>query len=157
MLKKKKNFMKITQEGLDSINKELSKLLDIDRPKAVKILARARDMGDLSENSAYTSAREQLNFIDNRINELQQLSKEAKIVEKTIGNTVVGLGSAVEVEVNGKKQKYLIVSNVESDISHGKMSDTSPIGKALLGKKVGDMVEVKIPAGIVNYTIVAIM
>jgi transcription elongation factor GreA len=113
-------------------------------------------MGDLKENSGYQAAREELGELDGRILEVQYILKNAEIVTTAISDTTISLGKKVEVDVNGTKSIISIVGEFESDPMNGKLSSTSPIGVALLGKKVGDSVEVTTPVGIKIYKIVSI-
>ncbi|MCX6732262.1 MAG: transcription elongation factor GreA [Candidatus Roizmanbacteria bacterium] len=119
-------------------------------------MQKARSMGDLKENSGYQSAREELGELDGRILEVQYILNNAEIVTTAISDTVISLGKKVEVDVNGAKKYISIVGEFESDPMNGKLSTTSPIGSTLLGKKVGDKVEVTTPGGKVPYIILSI-
>lgn len=132
---------------------ELAQLTDEKRPTAVARVARAREFGDLSENAEYQAAREELNFIDGRIEELQNIVSRAKVVADRVSNKTVGLGCKVTVASNGISHLYHVVGEWEANPAEKKISHDSPLGKALLGKKVGDRVEVEAPAGMVVYTI----
>lgn len=147
--------MPFTAPGLEQLKKELSDLVDVKRPQLVDRLSFARSQGDLSENSDYQSAKEELAFTDGRISELEELVKNAKIVNPAIG-TDVDFGNSVTVEVNGTKVVFQIVGEWEANPSQKKISHTSPLGSSLLGKKVGEKVEVEAPAGKILYTIVNI-
>lgn len=149
------NNIKVTQAGLDALKKELDTLLNVKRPKLVDRLSNARSEGDLSENSDYQSAREELEFLDGRIDEIQEVVKNAK-VEDSSKNGGVGVGAKVTLKVNGADHVFQIVGEWEADPVNKKISHTSPLGMALVGKKVGDEVEVEAPAGKVNYKIIAI-
>jgi len=144
---------KVSKEGLEKMNQELAELKDGKRKKAVQRLATARGMGDLSENSEYTSAREELNLIDARIAEIDEILRHIEVVNHSSDRSVVKLGDTVTVKVGGKQERFTIVGELEADIIHGKISDSSPIGKALLGAQAGAKVVVKIPAGEIEYTI----
>jgi transcription elongation factor GreA len=115
-------------------------------------------MGDLSENAEYVAAREELSFIDGRIDELEELIKQAVPIQEshTKGNHVVKLGSTVTVHIKGKKEVFTVVGEWEADPKDKKISHESPLGKALIGKKVGEKVEVEAPAGQLAYTIVSV-
>lgn len=150
-----KNNVKLTAEGLNTLKVELGELRDVKRPKLVDRLANARSQGDLSENSDYQSAREELEFLDGRIDELEEVIKKASVTSsaKTGG---VDVGTKVTVKVNGGKVVFSIVGEWEADPSNKKISHESPLGKALVGKNIGDSVEVEAPAGKIQYEIVAI-
>lgn len=143
-----------TKQGVDGLNKELSGI-QVQRVEAVKNLQTAREMGDLSENAAYKVARSKLSSIDRRIRQIKIILAQAKIVEKK-ENDLVNIGSFVTILNEGEYQTFEIVGGYESDISQNKISFYSPIGKALMNKKVNDVVIIKIPAGEVAYKIVKI-
>lgn len=147
--------MLITQGGLDQLKSELSRIQEVRRPTLVERLALARSMGDLSENSDYQSAREDLTFMDGRISELEELIKTAQVV-KPSQNNLVEIGHSVTVKVNSLDAVFHIVGEWEADPKQYKISHSSPLGQALVGKKVGDKVEVAAPAGKLVYTLVAI-
>lgn len=149
------NTVLITQTGLDQLRRELDELTTNRRPQLVDRLALARSMGDLSENSDYQQAKEELSFTDGRISELEELVRNAKVVTPARSDAV-GLGHSVTVKVNSDQMVYQIVGEWEANPAKLKISHSSPLGQALLGKKVGDKVEVAAPAGKLVYTIVAI-
>ena len=125
----------LTQEGFDEIKEELQKLKDKE-PQAVDRVQKAREHGDLSENSEYHAAREDLAFIQGRIDELEELVNRAKIIEATKSNGVVNLGCKVTVHnEKGNEITYVIVGEYEADPMKRKISPDSPLGKALMGKK----------------------
>jgi len=148
--------VQLTKDGYEKIQQELKNLIEKKRPYAVDRLKKARDMGDLSENSEYHAAKEGLTFVEGRIQEIEIILKLAEVIHNHNGNHQVDIGVAVTVDVNGKQELFHIVGEFEADPLHKKLSHTSPIGKALMGKKVGDWVEVKIPAGKIKYKIVEI-
>jgi transcription elongation factor GreA len=148
--------IQLTQDGFNNLQEELKELQTVKRPNTVDRLQKARSMGDLKENSGYQAAREELGELDGRILEVQYILKNAEIVTTAISDTTISLGKKVEVDVNGTKSIISIVGEFESDPMNGKLSSTSPIGVALLGKKVGDSVEVTTPVGIKIYKIVSI-
>jgi len=148
--------IQLTKTGFEKLKQELEELKTKTREEVLKRLNQARSMGDLSENSAYSSAKEELNLVEGRIAELEEILKNAKIVEEVQDKTTVQLGSSVVVEINGKKEKFEIVGEFEADPLNKKLSHTSPIGKALFGKKIGEWVEVEVPAGKIRYKIVEI-
>ncbi|MFN4212494.1 MAG: transcription elongation factor GreA [Microgenomates group bacterium] len=147
--------VQLTKEGYNNLQNELKELIEIKKPKAVERLQKARSMGDLSENSEYTAAKEELAFVEGRIQEIEEILKEAQIIENQ-QKGIVDVGVKVTVQVNGKKEEFHIVGEFEADPMNKKLSHNSPIGKALLGKRVGDWVEVEIPAGKIKYKIVDI-
>ena len=153
-----KNNIKLTKQGLDALRSELEELRDVKRPKIVERLANARSQGDLSENSDYQSAKEELEFLDGRIDELEEVVKTASVVSgnRRAENGGVSLGTKVTVKINGTETVFDIVGEWEADPINKKISHESPLGVALLGKKVGDKVEVEAPAGKLQYEILAI-
>ena len=146
----------LTKTGFEKLKQELEELKTKKKEEVLTRLNQARSMGDLSENSAYSSAKEELNLVEGRIFELEEILKNAQIVEENQDKTTVQLGSSVVVEINGKKEKFEIVGEFEADPLTKKISHTSPIGKALVGKKIGEWVEVDVPAGKIRYRIVEI-
>lgn len=146
----------LTQEGFDTLKKEYEELTKVKKPYAVERLHKARSMGDLSENSEYTAAKEELAFVDGRILEIEEILKNVEIVENHLSSNKIELGTSVTVEVNGKKELFQIVGEFEADPMSKKLSHTSPIGQALLGKKRGEWIEVEVPAGKIKYKIVEI-
>lgn len=145
----------ITKEGLSELKKEYEELVNKKRLEAVTRLSNARGQGDLSENSEYAAAKQDLAFIDGRIAELEMVIGEARV----IGNhsrAKVDVGCKVTLHVNGKKDTYTIVGEWEADPSAKKISHSSPLGKALLGKKVGEKVEVEAPVGKIVYKVLHI-
>lgn len=145
----------ITQNGLNELKNELSDLQNTKRPALVERLSIARSMGDLSENSDYISAKEELSFMDSRIEELESLIFNAK-VEVPSDNVAVSFGHTVKVKINSSEAAFQIVGEPEADPSKRKISHSSPLGLALMGKKVGDLVEVDAPVGKISYNIVSI-
>ncbi|PIQ73009.1 transcription elongation factor GreA [Candidatus Roizmanbacteria bacterium CG_4_8_14_3_um_filter_36_10] len=146
----------LTKEGFENLKKELDDLLTIKRPRAIERLHKARSMGDLSENSEYNAAKEGLAFVERRVQEIEEIIKMAQVVENHNHQNQVEIGSSVTVEVDGKKEMFQVVGEFEADPFKKKLSHTSPIGQALTGKKVGDWVEVEVPAGKIKYKIVEI-
>lgn len=146
----------LTKEGLDELKKEHEELTKVKRPDVLERVSQARSMGDLSENAEYVAAREELSFIDGRIDELEELTKQAVLIQETHSKGQVKLGSTVTVNIKGKKEVFTVVGEWEADPHEKKISHESPLGKALLGKKVGEKVEVEAPAGIVIYTIASV-
>ena len=153
----KQKFVQVTKMGLDALKKELEELVDIKRPKLVERLEHARQEGDLSENSDYINAREELEFLDGRIDELKEVVENAQVVKgNKAQSSHVDIGATVVVEVNGKKHEFIIVGEWEADPMQKKISHESPLGKQLVGKKVGQIAEVEAPAGKIAYKIIEI-
>jgi len=149
----------MTQEGYDKMVAQLRKMETIDRPAASAAIAEARDKGDLSENSEYEAAKEAQAMLEMKINNLKTTIAEAKIIDASrIRTDVVQILSTVEMKntKNGMVMKYTIVSESEANLREGKISSTTPIAQGLLGKKVGDIVDVKIPQGTVSLEILSI-
>lgn len=144
----------MTQAGYDALVQELTELKDVKIPVATDRLALARSHGDLSENSEYHAAKEDLAMLQGRVEELEVLLQRAQIVQPQ-KNGSVNLGSQVVVEVNGKDGHHIfhIVGEFEADPAQKKISEKSPLGRALLGKKIGESVEVEVPAGKVVYIV----
>lgn len=150
-------MIKVTKEGFEALKKELSELVDEKRPKVVERLSRARGEGDLSENSDYINAKDELEFLDGRIEELQEVIKNAQVVKTNGGKKgLIGLGTKVVVKHNNAKLTFHIVGEWEADPVAKKISHTSPLGVALVGKKVGEKAEVDAPAGKVVYQILEV-
>lgn len=150
----------LTAEGLQDLQKEHDELTKVKRPEILERLSDARNQGDLSENAEYVAAREELSFIDGRIEEVEELLKQATVIKedehKSGKNAVVALGSTVTLHVSGKKEEFTVVGEWEADPTEKKISHESPLGKALLGKTIGDKFEVDAPAGKISYTVVSI-
>ncbi len=151
-----KNNIQLTKKGFEALKNELGDLVEIKRPTMVDRLSNARQQGDLAENSDYQNAKDELEFLDGRIDELKEVIKNAVIVNGSNSKISVGLGTVVTVKTNGSKHVFNIVGEWEANPVAKKISHTSPLGQALLGKKVGDKVEVEAPAGKVIYQIVSI-
>lgn len=145
----------LTKEGLEELKKELENLLGVKRPELVIRLAEARSQGDLAENSEYTAAKQDLAFVDGRIAELELIIHEAKVVVNH-SRKAVDVGCQVTLHIGKKKEVYTIVGEWEADPMQKKISHSSPLGKALIGKRVGEAVEVEAPAGKITYKIIQI-
>ena len=149
----------MSQEGYDNLIAELKRLEGIERPKASAAIAEARDKGDLSENSEYEAAKEAQAHLESKINQLKQAISEAKIVDTSrLSADSVQILSKVEMTnmANKARMTYTIASPHEANLREGKISIKSPIAKAILNKKVGDIVEVTVPAGILRLRIESI-
>ena len=146
----------ITVSGLQNLKAELEDLKNIQRPKIVEAIAEARSHGDLKENAEYHAAREKQSFIEGRVAEIESTIAQAEIIDVSkLSGTVVKFGATVSI-VNlddNKDSKYQLVGEVEADIEQKKISVTSPIARALIGKKKGDYIEVSTPKGVTSYEI----
>ena len=148
-----------TEEGLQKLRAELDKLRDIERPKASQAIAEARDKGDLSENAEYDAAKEAQGMLEMQIAKLENTLANARIInESELDTSKVLVLSTVEVKnkANGTQMKYTLVAQSEADLKSGKISVDSPIGKGLLGKKVGDLAIIAVPNGSIELEIVSI-
>ena len=148
-----------TEEGLKKLRDELNKLKDIERPKASQAIAEARDKGDLSENAEYDAAKEAQGMLEMQIAKLENTLANAKIINETeLDNSRVLVLSNVEVKnkANSLVMKYKLVAQSEADLKSGKISVESPIGKGLLGKKVGEIAKISVPSGSIELEIVSI-
>ena len=143
----------MTQEGYDTLVARLRQMETIERPAASAAIAEARDKGDLSENSEYEAAKEAQAILEMKINELKATIASAKILDTShLKGDIVQILSTVEMKnvKNGAMMKYTVVSESEANLREGKISSTTPIAQGLLGKKVGDVVDVKIPQGTIQ-------
>lgn len=148
--------IQLTLEGLEELKSELKELKEVKLPKVIARVSSAREQGDLSENADYHSAKEEQNFVETRISEIEDIVSRAEVVKDGKDKSRVSIGSRVEVSLKGKSSKtftYEIVGEFEADPEEGKVSSVSPLGKALLGKKKGESASVKAPAGEVIYQI----
>ncbi len=150
----------LTKEGLEELKKEYKELTTVKRPDVVERVSQARNLGDLSENAEYVAAREELSFIDGRIDELEELQKRAILIHNDTGRAdgkkTIRLGSRVTLHAKGKKEEFIVVGEWEADPMEKKISHQSPLGKALIGKKIGEKVEVQAPVGKIIYTIASV-
>lgn len=149
-----KKHYQITIEGKQELEAELVELKSRRGAVAEKI-SEARDFGDLSENAEYDAAREEQGLLETRIAEIEEIINNADIIKAT-SKSAVGLGSRVELKTGAKKVQYIIVGPVEANPLEGKISNESPIGMALYGKKVDDKVTIATPKGDISYTIVSV-
>lgn len=145
----------LTKEGLAELKEELEGLVNVKRPQVAKRIKDAREMGDISENAEYDSARQEQAFVEGRIAELEEIIKNAKVSEKNSDGEVI-VGAMVTVHIDGDEETFHIVGAPEADPIKKKISHESPLGAALLGKKVGDKIEVEAPIGSLTYTILKI-
>ncbi len=154
--------MKVTyyrEEGLENLKKELDHLIRVERPSLSKQIAEARDKGDLSENAEYHAAKEAQGMLELKISKLQELVRNARIIDESkLDASKVLLLSTVVIKnlKNGTEMKYTLVPEQEADMKAAKISVTSPIAKGLLGKEVGDTANIKVPAGTIPFKIIEI-
>lgn len=149
----------MTAEGLDKLKDELAHLESVERPKISRMIGEARDKGDLSENAEYDAAKEAQGMLEAKIAQLKNLVARARIIdESTIGTDEVRIMNKVTIK-NLKTKKdmtYTLVSESEADLRSGKIAINSPIGQGLLGKKVGDKVDIEVPSGVVSFEVIEI-
>lgn len=143
----------VTPEGLKKIKDEYKDLVETKRSQIAERIQSAREMGDLSENAAYHTAKEDQSFLEGRILELKQILKHAKIIEQSGEKDLVTIGSKVILHLEEDEETFWIVGALEADPASNKISHESPLGQALIGKKVGDIVEVEAPMGSIKYKI----
>lgn len=149
--------VQMTPLGYRQLVEELEQLEKNKRPEAIERLSKARDFGDLSENAEYHSAKEALSTLEGRIEELKDILTRVIVIDvQKEGLDMIGLGSVVHIEVNDTKHEFTIVGEWEADPAAKKISHESPLGKALMGKKVGESVEVEAPSGKIIYAIKSI-
>ncbi len=153
-----KSAVLLTPEGHAKLESELEHLVNVRRPEVAAMIKDAKEDGDLRENAAYDEAKEQQGFIEGRIQELEDLLRRAEIIAREEGSEVVVLGSKVTIEEKGEpKEVYSIVGSAEADPIKGKISNVSPLGAALMGKRAGDRVQYKAPNGIqMDFKIVSV-
>jgi len=145
-----------SQEGIETIKKELQELKTKKRQEIAARLQEAKDLGDLSENAEYFEAKEAQSLNENRIIELEKLLKNAVVIETSSEEDIVRVGSTIEVKSNNGPETFNIVGSAEAKPQEGKISNESPLGRAFLGRKIGDEIEVKSPNGITKYKIIKI-
>lgn len=145
----------LSAEGLAKARAELHDLTVVTRPEVIARVASARQLGDLRENAEYQSAREEQSFLEGRVATLESMLRNARVIEAT-GAPEVSLGSHVVVESDGETRTFELVGSTEADPVAGRISDRSPVGNALMGKRAGDSVTVRLPAGEVSYRILEV-
>lgn len=143
----------LTPAGAQALKEELKQLKETKRPEVIERIKRAKEFGDLSENAEYQTAKEDQSFIEGRIQEVEAMLKSAKLVEKNINTTTIGLGSSIALMIEGDTIEYEIVGPTEGDLEQNKISSESPVGKALIGRKKGDKVTVSAPGGEIEYIV----
>ena len=148
-----------TAEGLKKLRDELSQLKDIERPKASQAIGEARDKGDLSENAEYDAAKEAQGMLEMKISKMEEILSGARVIyESQLDTSKVLALSIVKIknQTNGMEMTYTLVAESEADITTGKISVSSPIGKGLLGKSVGDTAEIQVPNGTMKFDVLEI-
>ena len=148
-----------TKSGFKKLKQELNHLKDVERPRASKAIAEARDKGDLSENAEYDAAKEAQGLLELRISKLEEILSSARLIDESqLDNSKVLVLSTVKVrnKMNNSEMQYTLVAQREADLSLGKISVDSPIGKGLLGKKVGETTSIQVPRGKIELEILKI-
>ncbi|MFS4454668.1 transcription elongation factor GreA [Maribacter sp. 2304DJ31-5] len=148
-----------TAEGLKKLKDELNHLRDIERPKASQAIAEARDKGDLSENAEYDAAKEAQGLLEMKISKMEAVLANARLIDESqLDTSKVLVLSTVKLknQNNGMEMKYTLVAESEADLKSGKISVSSPIGKGLLGKSVGEVAEITVPNGTLKFDILEI-
>ncbi|HLT21418.1 MAG TPA: transcription elongation factor GreA [Thermomicrobiales bacterium] len=145
----------ITEEGLERLKAELEHLTTIRRPAIIKAIAAAREEGDLRENAGYDAARHDQAMNERRIMEIEDRIRRAVVIDQS-GATSVQVGTMVTIDIDGEEETYTIVGAVEARPAEGRISNESPIGKALLGRKVGDVVDIRTPTTVLKAKVVSI-
>lgn len=149
----------MTEEGLANLKKELEQLVTVERPAISEQIAEARDKGDLSENAEYDAAKEAQGMLEMKIARLEDMVAKARIIDESkIDTSQVQILNRVKIKntSNNKQVEYTLVSENETDIKSGKISVATPIAKGLLGKKVGDVVDIQVPSGVMSFEILEI-
>ena len=145
-----------TPEGLKKLKEELLQLEQVERPRVTQEIADARDKGDLSENAEYHAAKEEQSLLETKIAKLKNVVANARIIDESqldVSKILIHSKIKIKNTTNGMEFSYTLVADSESDIKNGKLSVNSPIGKGLLGKELGDVVEIKVPNGIMNFEV----
>jgi transcription elongation factor GreA len=148
-----------TEEGLKKLQDELNHLKTVERPSISKQIAEARDKGDLSENAEYDAAKDAQGLLELKISKLEDLMSTARVIDESkIDTSKVSVLSKVRIRntANKSEMTYTLVTENEADLKSGKISVTSPIGKGLLGKKPGEVVDIEVPSGIIKFEIIEI-
>lgn len=146
----------ITEDGLKRLKEELIEFKTNKRKEIAERIREAKELGDLSENAEYTEAKEEQAFIEGKIIELEHIIKNARLIKSEKASDIVKIGSRIKVKFDGKEAEYIIVGSNEANPSKGRISNESPIGKAFLNKRVGDVVSVDVPQGKKELKIISI-
>ena len=150
-----KKLFRLTQSGVDELKQELARLI-AKRANIAEAIKTARELGDLAENAEYQSARAEQDRNETRISEVENILQNVEIIKRPRGDSKVQLGSLVKLKNDGKTKEFQVVGTVEADPLEGKISDESPLGQAVLGKKVGDEVQIVTPVEAASYKIVSL-
>lgn len=153
------NVSYYTAEGLKKLREELNHLRDVERPKASQAIAEARDKGDLSENAEYDAAKEAQGLLELKISKLEETLANARLIDESqldVSKVLVLSTVTLKNQQNGMEMTYTLVAESEADLKSGKISVTSPIGKGLLGKEVGEIAEIAVPNGTLKLEILEI-
>ena len=148
-----------TAEGLKKLREELDQHKSIERPKASQAIAEARDKGDLSENAEYDAAKEAQGLLEMRISKMEEIVSNARLIDESqldLSKALVLSKVKIKNQTNGMEMTYTLVAESEADLKTGKISVTSPIGKGLLGKSVGEIAEINVPNGVLKFEILEI-
>jgi len=148
-----------TAEGLKKLKEELEYLKSVERPKASEAIAEARDKGDLSENAEYDAAKEAQGLLEMKISKMEDLVANARLIDESqldVSKVLVLSTVKIKNQTNNMEMKYTLVAESEADLKSGKISVTSPIGKGLLGKSVGEIAEINVPNGVLKFEILEI-
>jgi transcription elongation factor GreA len=146
----------ISRDGLEKLRVELEELVNVRRAEIASRISEAKEHGDITENAEYEDAKNEQAFIEGRIQAVSALIKNAVLIDETTSKTHVQIGSTVELEGDNGKEAYTIVGSAEASPGQGRISNESPVGRALLGKKKGDKVTISVPAGDMHYKVVSI-
>ena len=146
----------ISREGLEKLRAELDEILTVRRPEVAQRIHDAKEHGDLSENAEYEDAKNEQAFVEGRIQTIEAIIKNASIIDEHLSTDRVQIGSTVKVEGDDGAETFLIVGSAEARPADGRISNESPVGRALLGRRKGEKVVVKVPAGDFSYKIVDI-
>ena len=146
----------ISRDGLEKLRGELDELVNVRRAEIATRISEAKEHGDITENAEYEDAKNEQAFIEGRIQTLSALIKNAVLIDETTSKTHVQIGSTVELEGDNGKESYTIVGSAVGAPGLGRISNESPVGRALLGKKKGDKVTISVPAGDMHYKVVSI-
>jgi transcription elongation factor GreA len=151
--------MYLSEEGLTKLKNDLEQLVKVERPGISRLIAEARDKGDLSENAEYHAAKEAQGMLEMKISKLRESLANSRLVDKNrIDTSNVQIMNKVKIKnkANNQIMEYILVAETEANLKEGKISITSPIAKGLLGKKAGDIVDVKVPSGTIPFEIISI-
>lgn len=146
----------LTLEGRSKIKKDLQEFKEIKRPQIAERIREAKEMGDLSENTEYTTAKDEQAWVETEIKRLENLLRSARIIDNNEKGGSVGLGSTVKLKTGGEMKTYMIVGSEETDPLNGRISHQSPLGQALLDKRINEKVTIRTPKGETTFVIVGV-